>query len=136
MRRTLALAAAALVAPFGGSAHAAGCDATALPALYEYPTSHIRGRGSFRCDAAAPGMTVTVCVEEGHSATAETWYLLGCETVTAAEPATRVAAEVTVGVPISFVWLRTTTTGANATGATATAVSAPVPWFNCACVIA
>ncbi|HWL35694.1 MAG TPA: hypothetical protein VNQ77_05825 [Frankiaceae bacterium] len=138
MRRTLAVAATAatlLVVPLAGSAAATGCAATSGPALYRYGTGSIAGRGTFGCDEAATGMTVTVCVEQSHDVQAETWTPLGCVTTTELEAVDEVSAVAEIGVPVYATWLRTSTTGVNDTGATATSVSLPVWWFNCACYI-
>lgn len=138
MRRILAVAATAatfLVLPLAGSAAATGCVATSGPALYRYGTGTIAGRGTFGCDEAATGMTVTVCVEQSRDVLAEAWTPLGCATVTELEAVDDVSAVAEIGVPVYATWLRTSTTGVNDTGATATSASAPVFWFNCACVI-
>lgn len=138
MRRTLAVAATAatlLIVPLAGSAAAGGCTATSGPALYRYGTGRIAGRGTFGCDEAATGMTVTVCVEQSHDVQAETWLPLGCATVTEAEAVTGVSAVAEISVPVYAVWLRTSTTGVNDAGLTATSASLPVWWFNCACYI-
>lgn len=138
MRRTLAVATTAatlLVVPLAGSAAATGCTATSGPALYRYGTGTIAGRGTFGCDEAATGMTVTVCVEQSHDVQAETWLPLGCATVTEREAVAEISAVAEIGVPVYATWLRTSTTGVNDAGATATSAGAPVFWFNCACVI-
>jgi hypothetical protein len=138
MRRTLAVAATAatlVVVPLAGSAAATGCTATSGPALYRYGTGRIAGRGSYGCDEAATGMTVTVCVEQSHDVQAETWVPLGCATVTELDAVSRVSAVAEIGVPVYATWLRTSTTGTNDAGVTASSVSPPVWWFNCACYV-
>lgn len=141
MRRFVARAAvsllpAALLLPFGGVASAGTCVAVG-DAPHMVPRKNgIHASGTFACADETQGMTVVVCIEELMTGLAEdTWWQRGCANASAGEQARQVTAEVEVDMMVYSTWLRTTVTGVNAAGDTATFTGPPVLWFNCACYI-
>jgi hypothetical protein len=141
-RRSLASAAVlalsvAFVLPLGGTASAGTCAAAGdVPHLVPNENG-IHATGWFACADAAPGMTVTVCIEERYTyLTGETaWFERGCATTTEAEPSTRIKGTVEIPMMVYSTWLRTRVTALNGTGDTATYTSPRMFWFNCACYV-
>lgn len=135
------LSAAALVTGMAGAASASsaisanGCVAYAEPPhLLVGSTSGLYSTGTFTCAADAPGMTITVCIEEQYSPTAP-WWSRGCTTHTDLEARSTISATHRMSIPVYFTYLRATVYGSNAYGQSASFTTPPVPWFNCACYI-
>lgn len=141
MRRRLVLLVTvlpvALTGPLAGTAHAATCAAVAVPPHFVPWRGTIEASGTFRCDQPAPGMTLTVCVEEllGDLTSQQEWFVRGCETAVAEGETEALSSRVAVDVMVYSTYLRTTVSAANANGDVAETKSPPVFWFNCACYI-
>ena len=144
MRRTLAsffvlVSTAGLLAGLGGTASAADvalprCAAVAEPPHLRVGGTRMYSTGTFSCLNAAPGMSVTVCIEERYSVDGP-WWSSGCTTVKDTESRSSIEATHSIGVPVSATFLRATVTGVNANGDRASFTTPPVWWFNCACYI-
>jgi hypothetical protein len=129
------LALSAVAGPFASASYAAVSSCAAVGDVpHLIPNrSGIHSSGTFRCLDAAPGMTITVCIEEQIGT--GTWWQRGCASKTAGEATDTVDQTVTVSVMVYSTLLRTTVSGHNDTGATASYKSPPIFWFNCACYI-
>lgn len=145
MRRLLAsfvvlLSAAAFTVTLGNASTASEAALSPCVAYGEPPHlkplsgTRLYATGTFTCTSAAPGMTVTVCIEESYNGTGS-WWSRGCTTVSDPESRTRVSATEEASVPVYATFLRTRVVGSNAYGQRASFTTPPVFWFNCACYI-
>ena len=125
MRLPLTVAALTLAVAAAPAASATGVCVARADAPYTSGALAF-GTGAFACDGPREGMTVTVCVESFAPLESKGWRTEGCATATAAGPAAAVEETASACVQRRApVLVRTTATGANAAGESASATSAP-----------
>jgi hypothetical protein len=145
MRRLLAsavvlLSAAAFTVTLGNASNAAEVALSPCAAYGEPPHlkplsgTRLYATGTFTCASAAPGMTVTVCIDESSTGTGP-WWSRGCTTATEYERVSSISATEAASVPVYATFLRTRVHGSNANGGSASFTTPPIFWFNCACYI-
>lgn len=144
LRSSFVLAAAAtLVVSLAGTASATGtttlpvdgsCAAVVEPPHLRPGGSRLWATGRFECLEPVAMMEVTVCIEERYGIDGP-WWSNGCTKAGSYEVGYSVEATHSIGVPVTFVTLRSTVTGTNANGDKVFMASPPTPWFNCACYI-
>lgn len=134
--RLLTVVPLALAATFAlpATAHdAPECVATATPPHPEPTRPGIHASGAFACVVPSYDLLVTVCIEELDSGTLASWSTLGCSSMVLNDGGASVTHEVMVAAPDHSAVLRTSVTGSNGDGDTASATSAPVLWPRCGC---
>ena len=125
MSRRSLLAAGLLVAGLASTSTPA-VAATACHAVADQPYTagaNVLGGGSFVCDTAAAGMTVTVCVESAALLAPLTWVTENCSTRSVSSPTSAVHEDVSACVQGGFKLVRIAVSGSNAEGHEADAVS-------------
>ncbi len=124
---------AATLAPNASAQDAPGCVATATPPHPEPTRPGLHASGTFACVVPSYDLFVEVCVEALHPGVDPFWSTLGCSSTVLNDGGAAVTADVSVAAPDRTAVLRTTVTGSNDRGDSASATSAPVVWPRCGC---